>query len=46
MVSLSRLASAQSNRLLAKSCLMLARKIFEELGARLDLLKLETITRP
>jgi predicted ATPase/class 3 adenylate cyclase len=43
LVSLSRLAQAQSNRLLAKSCLMLARKLFEELGARLDLRKLEAL---
>ena len=43
LVSLARIASAESNRLLAKSCLLLARKLLEQLGARLDLQKLEII---
>ena len=43
LTSMARMAQAQSNRMLSKSCLMLAKKIFEELGARLDLLKLETL---
>jgi predicted ATPase/class 3 adenylate cyclase len=45
LISFSRLAQAQSNRMLAKSCLMLARKLFEELGARLDLRKLEELRK-
>jgi len=45
LISFSRLAQAQSNRMLAKSCLMLARKLFEELGARLDLSKLEELKK-
>jgi adenylate cyclase len=43
LLSLARLASAQSNQLLAKSSLMLAQKLFEELGARLDMIKLERL---
>jgi len=45
MVSLSRLAKSQDNILLAKSCLMLAHKMFEELGARLDLGRLEELKK-
>jgi predicted ATPase/class 3 adenylate cyclase len=43
LVSLARLAAAESNRMLAQSCLLLARKLLEQLGARLDLQKLEII---
>ncbi|MCX6080648.1 MAG: tetratricopeptide repeat protein [Chloroflexi bacterium] len=43
LVSLSRLAKAQSNFKLAQSCRLLAQKLFEELGARLDLLKLQAL---
>lgn len=43
LISMARLAAQQSNRMLAKSCLILAQKTFEELGARLDLQKLKKI---
>ena len=45
MMSKARLATLQSNRTLAKSHLMLAYKLFNKLGARLDLQKLEILTR-
>ncbi len=45
LMSLARLAAAQSNRMLAKSCLMLAQKLFEQLGARLDLHKLDALKK-
>jgi hypothetical protein len=42
-MSLARLAALKSNRMLAKSSLLLSQKIFEELGARIDLQKLEKL---
>jgi tetratricopeptide (TPR) repeat protein len=43
LMSLARLAALKSNRMLAKSSLLLSQKIFEELGARIDLQKLEKL---
>jgi predicted ATPase/class 3 adenylate cyclase len=43
LMSKARLAAAQSRRKLAKSCLLLAQKLFEQLGARLDLYKLDVL---
>ena len=43
LVSLSNLASAQANLKMAKTCRLLARKLFEDLGAQLDLRKLEAL---
>ena len=45
LMSLARLASLQSNRKLSTSCLMLAQKLFEQLGARLDLHKLNVLKK-
>jgi tetratricopeptide (TPR) repeat protein len=45
LMSLARLAALQSNRMLSKSCLMLAQKLFEQLDARLDLSKLDLLKR-
>jgi tetratricopeptide (TPR) repeat protein len=45
LISLARLSWLQSNRMLSKSCLMLAQKLFEQLGARLDLQKLEVLKK-
>jgi class 3 adenylate cyclase/tetratricopeptide (TPR) repeat protein len=45
LVSLALIASAESNRMLTKSCLLLAHKLFEQLGARLDIQKLEEIRK-
>jgi len=45
LISLARIATAESNRMLSKSCLLLAQKLFEQLGARLDLQKLDEIKR-
>ena len=43
LMSLARLAALQSNRKLSKSSLMQAQKLFEQLGARLDLRKLDAL---
>jgi hypothetical protein len=45
MMSMARLAVLQSNEILAKSYLMLAQKLFEQLGARLDLQKLDLLNK-
>jgi tetratricopeptide (TPR) repeat protein len=45
MMSLARLAVLQSNHMLAKSCLVLAQKLFEQLGARLDMQKLDMLKK-
>lgn len=45
LMSLARLAALQSNRMLVQSCLMLAQELFEQLGARLDLHKLDVLKR-
>jgi tetratricopeptide (TPR) repeat protein len=45
MMSKARLVSLQSNHTLAKSYLMQAGKLFTQLGARLDLHKLETLKK-
>jgi adenylate cyclase len=45
LMSRARLAALQSNRMLANSCLMLAQKLFEQLGANLDLRKLDVLKR-
>ncbi len=44
-MSLARLAALQANELLAQSCLKQAQELFEQLGARLDLQKLELLKR-
>lgn len=43
MISMARLAAAQSNQVLAKSRLALARSLFEQLGARLELHRLDVL---
>jgi len=43
MMSMARLAAVQSNRVLTKSCLTLAQELFEQLGARLELRKLNAL---
>jgi adenylate cyclase len=45
MMSKARLVSLQSNHTLVKSYLMQAQKLFTQLGARLDLRKLETLKK-
>ncbi len=45
LMSIARLADVQSNVAQAKSCRALARKLFEQLGARLDLRKLDAAKR-
>ena len=45
LMSLARLAKLTSNRKLSTSCLLLAQKIFEQLGARLDLQKLDVLKK-
>ena len=43
LMSMARLAAAESNHAVVKSCLMLAQELFEQLGARLDLQKLDAL---
>jgi tetratricopeptide (TPR) repeat protein len=45
LMSLARLAKLKSNRKLSTSCLLLAQKMFEQLGARLDLQKLDVLKK-
>lgn len=45
LMSQARLAALESDHKLAKTCLMMAQKLFEELGARLDLRKLEALKK-
>lgn len=45
LMSLARLATLQSNQMLSKSCLTLAQKTFEQLGARLDLHKVNVLKK-
>jgi len=45
LMSLARLAALQSNRKLSNSYLIVAQELFEQLGARLDLRKLEALKK-
>jgi tetratricopeptide (TPR) repeat protein len=45
LVSMAKLAAAQSNQVLAAARMASAWELFEQLGARLDLLKLETLKK-
>ncbi len=45
LMSLARLAKLKSNRKLSTSCLLLAQEMFEQLGARLDLQKLDALKK-